>query len=506
MGIPFRTSPPGGRRATALLALLCLLPGLAGCAARGTTAGTTAVAADPYRVQVIQTTTDLAQRLTRLPDLEFRSVPAGPAPVIGIDTRARYQRIRGFGAAMTDSSAWLIEHAMPGATRAALMTDLFGAGGAHLNVIKVPIGASDFTHDGRPYSYDTPPGGGADPRLTHFTVAHDRAYILPALRQARALDPAASVLATPWSPPGWMKANRSLGNAGNRGRLRSVDDGAWAAYFVRFIRAYARAGIPIDALTLQNEPGIATLYPGLNLPAGTAMHWLATSLAPALRRAGLHPRIYGGDLGWGPTTAYPQMSLDTPGARSLTGLAWHCYYGSPAVMSRFHRLDPRLEQIVDECAPGISPTPITEIVISSLRSWASTVMLWNLALDPTGGPAELPNHGCMGCRGMATIDPATGRFSLHLSYYELGQASAFVKPGARRIATPHFVRYVYPRSGVNVATPGLDDVALRNPDGSLVLIVYDNATRPIHFTVRWRGRAFGYRLTAGATATFVWNR
>ena len=97
-------------------------------------------------------------------------------------------------------------------------------------------------------------------------------------------------------------------------------------------------------------------------------------------------------------------------------------------MSQLHQADPTLDQIVDECSPGISPTPISEIVISSLRDWASTVALWNLALDPTGGPAQLPNHGCMGCQGLATIDPQTGTAALNQNYYELGQASEFIAP------------------------------------------------------------------------------
>lgn len=145
-------------------------------------------------------------------------------------------------------------------------------------------------------------------------------------------------------------------------------------------------------------------------------------------------------------------------------------------------------------------------MISSLRNWATTVALWNLALDRTGGPAELPNHGCMGCQGLAMIDLKTGRARLEHSYYELGQASAFLAPGAQRIASRHFVSYRYPRSGRNVVSAGLDDVALRNPDGSLVLIAYDNAQHPIRFAVAWRGRAFRYELAPGATVTFVWNR
>ncbi len=231
-------------------------------------------------------------------------------------------------------------------------------------------------------------------------------------------------------------------------------------------------------------------------------------LEPALSRAGLHPKIYGGDLGWGPNTDYASASAIGRAGSDLAGLAWHCYYGSPGVMGRFHNADPRLDEIVDECSPGlISPTPMSEIVISSVREWASTVSLWNLALDPTGGPAELPNHGCEGCVGLAMIDPATGAVSLNRAYYQLGQASAFVVPGAQRISAPHFVSYVYPHAGVNVVTPGLDDVAFRNPDGSLALLAYNNADGADPVRRSLDGRAsLRYELPAGATVTLVWNR
>jgi glucosylceramidase len=117
-----------------------------------------------------------------------------------------------------------------------------------------------------------------------------------------------------------------------------------------------------------------------------------------------------------------------------------------------------------------------------------------------------PNHGCPGCLGLAQIDERTGSVSYTSAYYQLGQASAFIAPGAQRIASNHFVSYVYPHSGVNVVTPGLDDVAVRNPDGSLVLLAYDNARSAVHFAVRWRGRTLSYTLNPGAMATLVWNR
>ena len=487
-------------RARARRVVACLLAlGLtlwAGPSGRGL-----AQAIDPYRVDVVQTTADLSQRLTALPSFDFGRAGGGAGPVVRVNAGLVRQRVQGFGAAMTDTSAWLIEHDLAPAALQSLLGGFFGATGIRLDFLRVPIGASDFTHTGRPYSYDDLPPDRADPRLQRFSIAHDQAYILPALQQAEAANPGIEFLATPWSPPAWMKANHSLNNAGNGGTLLPSAYGPWAQYIVRFMEAYRRAGIPIAALTPQNEPGVATLYPGLNLsPAGEA-DWVMHDLAPALGRAKLAPRIYGVDLGWGPTTAYAAATAHSPAARLLAGLAWHCYFGAPTAMPQ-----QRLAPIVDECSPGLTPTPISEVVISSLRNWASTVALWNLALDPSGGPAQLPNHGCKGCSGLVTIDPHTGAVTRRLAYYQLGQASAFVAPGAQRVASPTFVSYRYPGPGVNVASPGLDDVALRNPDGSLVLIAYDNATRPIQFSVAWKGRAFRYRLAAGATATFVWNR
>ena len=464
-------------------------------------------AVDPYDAQVVQTSADLSQRLALLPDIEFGSARVGREPTVAVNAGVRYQRVGGFGAAMTDTSAWLIERKTSAAARAALMSQLFGAAGIRLDFVRVPMGASDFTWNGRPYTYDDVPAGQSDPGLRHFSIAHDLAYIVPALRQAKASDPDTEFLASPWSPPAWMKGNDSLGNAGNRGTLRASAYGPWGRYFARFIQAYRRAGVPIGAITPQNEPGAPTLYPGLNFSAASEADWIAGDLEPALASAGLHPKLYAGDLGWGPNSN-PFMSTAIFGraAGALSGISWHCYFGAPGVMNEFRQAAPRLDQIVDECSPGgTSPTPTSEIVIASLRDWASTVALWNLALDPQGGPVQIPNHGCPACVGLATINE-DGAVSLTRSYYQLGQASAFVDPGALRIASGHFVSYTYPHPGVNVVTPGLDDVAFRNPDGSLVLVAYDNSTVATRFAVAWRGRALGYDLPPGAMVTFVWNR
>lgn len=464
------------------------------------------LAGAPASVEVVQTSSDLSQRLTRLPDLQLTSSAPRGMPVIHVDDRTRYQRVMGFGAAMTDTSAWLLEQQLAPSVRDSVMAALFGSGGIHLNFLRVPMGASDFTAGGKPYTYDDMAGGKTDPALLRFSIAHDNPYILPALRQARAINPAVQVLASPWSPPAWMKTNQSLDNPTYNGDLRSTAGGPLARYFVKFIRDYARAGIPVAAITPQNEPTMATRYPGLQLPAVSEARWIVQDLERALRVAGLHPKIYGSDLGWGPRgTAYAQALVSSPAATAMTGIAWHCYFGQPYVMSTVRQMNRRLAVIMDECSPGLISFATAETVISSLRNWASTVVLWNLALDPRGGPVQPPNSGCRFCTGLVTIDGARGAASFSHEYYQLGQASAFIQPGAQRIDSEHFVAYQY-RRGHDLVSGGLDDVAFLNPDGSRVLLAYDNSPRPIGFGVSWQGRGFAYTLPARAMGTFVWNR
>jgi O-glycosyl hydrolase len=303
-----------------------------------------------------------------------------------------------------------------------------------------------------------------------------------------------------------MKTNDSLNNQGYLGVLLNSAYAPLARYFVKFLQAYAAVGIKIAAITPQNEPTNPTLYPGLQLDSGGEARFITRYLVPALRQAGLHPKIYGHDYGWSAqSAAYADAIATGPAAGGLSGIAWHCYFGGPGVMNALHRLAPRLDEIVDECSPGLIPFSVSELVILAMRNWSSLVALWNLALDPHGGPVQPPNHGCPSCSGMVTVDPRSHTVRFTQAFFQLAQASEFVEPGAQRIKSNTFVTYSYPGPGVNVASPGLDDVALVNPDASHVLIAYDNAARAITFAVKWRGRAFTYTLAPGATATFVWG-
>jgi glucosylceramidase len=338
-------------------------------------------------------------------------------------------------------------------------------------------------------------------------VAHDEAYILPTIREALALNPGLRTIAASWSPPAWMKANHSPSNLAGRGRLLPQDLGVFARYLVRFVQAYRAAGVPIDAITPENEPGQQAAYPSLNLSEQTEATLIADDLAPELRAAGLSTRIYGLDWSWKYAPIAQALVRDRPVRRALAGIAWHCYVGNPSVMDALHRELSGGDQMETECSGGSDPAPTAELLIASFRNWASAVLLWNLALDPAGGPVEPPDYGCPKCTGVVTINPRTHTIRYNLDYYQLGQFSRFVHPGAQRIASNTFVAdqvaKQHPR--VSYVMPGLDDVAFQNPDQTDALLVHDNTSHTIRFAVRWEDRSFIATLPAEGTATFTWR-
>jgi glucosylceramidase len=226
-----------------------------------------------------------------------------------------------------------------------------------------------------------------------------------------------------------------------------------------------------------------------------------------LQAAGLDPDLFGWDLSWGPLSAPTDPLVDQAANGTVTGLSWHCYYGSPTDMTAVHAVAPNSRQVVDECSTATGDIFSTsELLISSLRNDANAVALWNLALDPSGGPVQPPDSGCPACTGVVTINEQTGTYTLSPDFYQLAQLSHFVTPGALRIASPNFVAYNLTSSYQTAITAGLDDVAFRNPDGSTVLFLHNNTASPITFDVQWDGDYVSYTIPAGATTTMDWKQ
>ena len=431
--------------------------------------------------------TRLDQRLARQPDVSMAAV-SDAIPAITVDSGVTYQTMKGFGAALTDSAASLIA-ASP--YRDSMMEQLFSGSGARLNLVRLPMGASDLAVTD--YDYDTMPLGMNDPELRQFSVAHDTAYIIPLLLQARGIRPDLSVIAAPWSAPGWMKTGGTFHGMCIDNTLNPAWYSVYAQYFVKFLIAYRSSyGLPVDLVSLQNEPNNCNWsYATMNMgPAQEAA--LAGQLRTALNAAGLASvGILGWDHNWydgsSPTT-YPQALMQQASA-SVSSIGYHCYNGTgpgqlgPAVESEFHQGYPGVDIYMTECSGFNSASnsasnlvwEFRNALIGPIRNYARASLYWSLALRTDGGPHI---GGCGDCRGMIAIDGPTGAYSLSEDYYYWSHFSKFVEPGAVRIAS------------TDLNNGSIETVAFRNPNGSIVLVAVNSSATETDYRghiVQWSG-------------------
>jgi glucosylceramidase len=451
-------------------------------------------ASDEGAVQAWVTTPDRSKLLAREPDAVFGAA-APDGAVIEVDPAVRFQQMAGFGAAITDASGWLIQQRLDPQQRDALLRELFGrekGTGIGLSFTRLTIGASDFSRSH--YSFDDMPAGQRDPELKHFSLAPQQDSVLPTVKAALAINPQLKVMASPWSAPGWMKTSDSL----VKGRLKPEAYEAFARYLSRYVGEMGRAGVPVTALTLQNEPHFEPGdYPGMRVEPAQRAAFIGGYLGPRL--AAEHPgtALFDWDHNWDEPESPAIVLSDPKAARYIVGVAWHCYGGDVRAQGRLHERFPDKETWFTECsgggwAPDWSKNLMyftRTLVIDTTRNWARGVLLWNLALDEKDGPFL---GGCKNCRGVVTIDARTGAVTRNVEYYALAHASRFVLPGAYRI-------------GSDSADKDLANVAFRNPDGSLALVVANGAAEARAFSVKLGQRSFRYRLPAGSVATFAWR-
>jgi len=440
-------------------------------------------------VSVWLTTDDGKALLQPQPDVIFTREALSSDPVLVIDERALHQVVEGFGASMTDSSAFLLNEVLPRSSLPVVMRSLFDRSqGIGISFLRNPMGASDLART--VYSYDDQPAGTVDSSLASFSIDHDHAAVLPLLLMAKSINPQIKMMATPWSPPGWMKTSGSMIG----GSLNTSAYSALAGYLVKYLQAYAASGVPVDYLSLQNEPLYLPVdYPGMSMSSTEQLRLLRDYVLPAIHAANLTTKILVYDYNWD-QPVYPQAVLnDAVVAESpnVAGTAWHWYGGTPGVMTTNHNLLPRLNNYVTEASGGTwirdELKQDFEMIVHSMRNWASAYVKWGLALDQNRGPHS---GGCATCTPLVTIDSSTGAVSYPIDYYSLGHFSKFVLPGSTALWSSN--------------APGLISAAFKTPEGKVVLVAYNDSSAGKTFQVSWRGSSFAYSLPALAGATFTW--
>jgi len=221
------------------------------------------------------------------------------------------------------------------------------------------------------------------------------------------------------------------------GTLNSADYQVFANYLVKFIQAYDAAGVPISLITAQNEPEYSpSNYPGSTFTSTQEANFIANNLGPAIRAAGLTTGILGYDHNWN-DPSFPETILgDSSAAQYVTGTAWHCYAGDPSAQSTVEALYPSYGTYETECS-GSQSSPVSDtfadtldwelenLVVDGIRNYSKSVVTWNMALNPSGGPSM----NCTTCTALVTVNNSADTATYNAEYYSLGQVSKFVKPG-----------------------------------------------------------------------------
>jgi glucosylceramidase len=368
---------------------------------------------------------------------------------IKIHPEQSFQSIDGFGFTLTGGSAQLIQQLEP-SKRAALLQELFGPNG--ISVLRIGVGATDL--DATVFSYEDKP--------RKFSLEPSKTDLIPVLQQIIALNPAIKIMATPWSPPVWMKDNSNS----KGGSLLEKHYVAYANYLAKYIQAMAKEGINIWALTPQNEP----LHPGNNpsmyMSSEMQSKFIKTALGPIFQKQNIQTKI----IVYDHNCDHPEYAIDLlndPETRKyVNGSAFHLYNGDISALSKVKAAHPDKDLYFTEQWTGYKGDftgdfmwHVKNVILGALNNHAKTAIEWNLANDPSYGP-HTPG-GCTECLGALTI---SGQDIIrNQSYYIVMQAAKFVPAGSIRL-------------GIEVPE-GIQAAAFKRPDGKTVLLVQNEGRK-----------------------------
>lgn len=418
---------------------------------------------------------------------EWRTSSPDARPDVIINAGRAYQPVLGFGAALTGSSCYLLNR-LPPAQRACLLHELYSPAAMNLSVGRCCIGSSDYAL--RAYNFDDTAG---DIDLSYFSVAHDEAFILPMLRQIRAVRPDMFLHASPWSPPGWMKVYGSMLG----GWMREKYLAPYAEYFVKFLEAYRSAGVPVDAVCTQNEPETDQhgRMPACIWPPEMEATFIRDHLGPRIRAtpAISKTRIWLLDYNYVLWKRVDWQLQDARLASFVDGVAWHGYEGDPAQMSELERRHPAVPLYFTEWGDHLSDpygsdwAKWAHNIAAILTNWCRNITLWNILLNESGEPRIGPYNGA----GMLILNSKTGELVRTGEFWALYHYSAHIQRNAHRIHS-------------EAGDTNFTQIAFRNPDDEMVLVL-TNQAYPRSVQVQHGQRTIEIPLPENSVTTVTWQ-
>ena len=374
--------------------------------------------------------------------------------LINIYPEITSQTIIGFGAAITEAAGYAFNK-LPQAKKENLINDYFSKDGLNYSLARLPIGSCDFSI--KSYSY------ASKRNLSDFSIEKDKKYIIPLLKEAVKKNPDLELLASPWSPP-WFMKNTFILTLG--GMLRSKYRQTWADYFVKYINSYKNEGLNIKYLTIQNEPNAIQKWESCLYDSKHEADFAINYLYPALKKNNLDSKILIWDHNKDRIVKRATEEFSINGSNeAISGIAFHYYSGDHFEnLKIFRDLYSDKLLIHTECCTGYSgfkqcdEIPNAELyaheIIGDLNSGANGFIDWNIMLDHEGGP----NHKKNFCNSPVMLNKDSSDYIKNLSFTYIGHFSKFIQVGAEKI---EYSKY----------TDKLEITAFKNPDNSIVVVI-----------------------------------
>ncbi len=431
------------------------------------------------------TTGDQTKLLQQQATVSFGTNSGTNPSTVTVNAGTTYQTIDGFGFTLTEGSCEVIS-GMAATQQNQLLNDLYNpTTGLNASVVRISIGASDLSSSS--YSYNETSG---DTNMNNFSLnGPDLTYLVPIIKKILLINPNIKILATPWSPPRWMKTNGSWVG----GSLQTQYYAAYAKYFVKYFDAMKAQGITIWAITPQNEPENPNNEPSMLMNSTEQKNFINQQLGPQMAAAGYgNIKIIAFDHNCD-NTAYPIDVLNN--SSYVDGAAFHLYAGNISAMSTVKNATNKNVYFTEQYTgpngsfSGDFGWHMQNVVIGGTNNWAKTVLEWNAANNSSLGP-HTPG-GCTTCLGAVTVNNSTS-YTKNVAYYIIGQISKFVKPGAVRISSSS-------TSGTILSA------GFKNPDGSIALVVYNSGGSSNTIKVVSGSSAFNYAVPASSAVTFTWS-
>jgi glucosylceramidase len=448
---------------------------------------------------VVYTTADTANyRLTPTDTLEFKDFgqPLETQPCVFVDPTKTFQTLLGIGGALTDASAETFAKLSRDKQKEFLKAYYDPNTGIGYTLARTNIHSCDFSSGSYTYIKE------GDKELTSFNIDHDKQYRIPFIKDAiAAAGGKLTLYASPWSPPAFMKDNNDMLHGG---KLKTEFYQSWANYYVKFIKAYEKEGIPVWGLSIQNEPMARQTWESCIYTAEEETNFLKNNLGPTLAKEGLGSRKiivwdHNRDL------LYQRASTllnDPQAAKYAWGVGFHWYEDWSGGDQVFENVKKVSESFPDKnliFTEGCND----KFTASRLKDWAlgerygrsmindlnnNTVGWtdWNVLLDEKGGPNHVGNF----CFAPIHADTKTGNLIYTNSYYYIGQISKFVRPGAKRIESA-------------ASRSPLLTTAFINPDGKIAVVVMNTTGKDMPFHLWMGGKAAETKSLAHSIMTMV---